>query len=90
MYQDCCCTRQSAVPTLTRIGPYRIYFYSSDGGEPPHVHVERDSSVAKFWLEPVRVAHSLGFRPIELRRLRDIIEAKRAGFLESWHEYFDA
>ncbi len=43
------------MPTVLRSGPYRLFFYSGDAGEPPHVHVERDASIAKFWLKPVRL-----------------------------------
>ncbi len=78
----------SIVPTIRRIGPYRLYFYSSNGVEPPHVHVERDANTAKFWLEPVRVASSSGFRPVELRRLRAMIEQLKEELLEGWHEHF--
>jgi hypothetical protein len=42
------------MPTVLRAGPYRFLFYSSDAGEPLHVHVERDDNTAKFWLSPVR------------------------------------
>ena len=48
------------MPTVLRVGPYRLFFYSGDGREPPHVHVERDDSLAKFWLAPVRLASSQG------------------------------
>jgi hypothetical protein len=54
-----------------RIGPYRLFFYSGDGAEPPHIHVERDQYVAKFWLEPVRLARSGGFGAAELDRGRN-------------------
>lgn len=40
--------RRLAMPTVLRIGPYRFFFYSGDGGEPPHIHVERDDAIAKF------------------------------------------
>jgi hypothetical protein len=40
------------MPTVLRSGPYRFFFYAGDGSEPPHVHVERDDSEAKFWLGP--------------------------------------
>ena len=40
------------MPTILREGPYRFFFYASDREEPPHVHVERDDRVAKFWLDP--------------------------------------
>lgn len=42
-------------PTVLRSGPYRFFFYASDGGEPRHIHVERNEKVAKFWLDPVRL-----------------------------------
>jgi Domain of unknown function (DUF4160) len=54
------------MPTVLRSGPYRLHFYSSDAEEPPHVHVERDENTAKFWLSPVRLESSGGFRPVEV------------------------
>ena len=55
------------MPTVLRRGPYRFFFYSSDRAEPPHVHVERDENPAKFWLDPVRLQESGGFRGAELK-----------------------
>jgi hypothetical protein len=40
------------MPTVARIGPYRFFFYSSENREPPHIHVEDDEKVAKYWLDP--------------------------------------
>lgn len=54
------------MPTVLRIGPYRFFFYSGDGGEPLHIHVEREDRIAKFWLNPVRLAKSGGFNRAEL------------------------
>ena len=76
------------MPTVVRSGPYRLFFYSSDGNEPPHVHVSRDDAIAKFWLDPLRHGQSLGFRPPELRRIRSIILEQRSTLLKAWHEYF--
>jgi hypothetical protein len=45
------------------VGPYRIYFYSHEPDEPPHVHVDSDDQSAKFWLDPVALARNLGFGP---------------------------
>jgi len=36
------------VPTVLGIGPYRFFFYSSDGNEPVHIHAARESMTAKF------------------------------------------
>ena len=76
------------MPTVLRSGPYRFFFYSADGGEPPHIHVARDDAVAKYWLDPLRHDHSLGFRPPELRRIQSIIAERRQQLLEAWNEYF--
>ena len=54
------------MPTVLQSGPYRVYFYSHDLGEPPHVHVDRDDLSAKFWLNLVALARNLGSRPQEL------------------------
>ena len=77
------------MPTVLRVGPYRFYFYSSDGSEPYHVHVQRDDAVAKFWLDPVRVEYSIGFPASEIRRIRSIISEHRPALLERWDEYFN-
>ena len=77
------------MPTVLRVGPYRFFFYSSDGDEPQHIHVQRDDSIAKFWLDPIRMEHSIGFAPAELRRIRSIITEQRQLLMESWDEYFN-
>ena len=55
------------MPTVLVIGPYRFHFYSRENAEPPHIHVLRDKSEAKFWLQPVTLAVNRGFHPAELR-----------------------
>ena len=50
------------MPNVLRAGPYRFYFYSHEPNEPPHVHVDRDDSSAKFWLKSVNLASNIGFR----------------------------
>ena len=81
---------QLRLPTVLRIGPYRFFFYSGDGGEPPHVHVERDAQIAKVWLEPVRLVRSGGFRRRELRAIEELVSDNKETLLESWNEFFDA
>jgi len=78
------------MPTLLRSGPYRLFFYSGDRGEPPHVHVERENSVAKIWLDPVRLERNIGFRAAELRRIERIVVDNQSRLLEAWHDYFES
>ena len=76
------------MPTVYRNGPYRFFFYAGDGEEPAHVHVERDDNIAKFWLDPVRLQRSGGFRRPELRKVEQMIQNVRIELLEAWNEYF--
>jgi hypothetical protein len=68
--------------------PYRAFFYSNEGGEPPHIHVRSGDREAKFWLHDLSVAVNAGFPAHEigaiirhLRPQRDLLEGK-------WHEHF--
>ncbi len=74
------------MPTFLRAGPYRIYCYSHEPNEPPHVHVDRDDRSAKFWLSPVAVASNLGFRAHELRDIERIVKDHSYRLLEVWNE----
>ncbi len=77
------------MPTALRIGPYRFFFYAGDGSEPPHVHVERDSDTAKFWLDPVRFERNHGFGRHELHQVQRIVIEHSEELLRSWNEYFN-
>jgi hypothetical protein len=77
------------MPTVLRIGPYRFFFYASDKGEPPHVHVQRGDDFAKFWLRPVRLQASGGFGRTDLRRIQGLVEQNRERLMRSWNEYFN-
>jgi hypothetical protein len=59
-----------------------MYFYSHEPNEPAHVHVDRDESSAKFWLQPVALARNLGFAPPELRRVQRLVVENQALLLE--------
>ena len=76
------------MPTILRSGPYRFFFYAGDRDEPVHVHVERDDSEAKFWLDPVRLERSRGFARKEINQIQVIIEENQQFLLDQWHEYF--
>jgi hypothetical protein len=76
------------MPTVLRVGPYRFFFYSGDGNEPPHIHVERDRSVAKFWLDPVSLARSSGYGRVEIRQVARLVDGHAYTLLEAWNDYF--
>ncbi len=75
------------MPTVMRIGPYRFFFYSNERGEPAHIHIQRDQSLAKFWLNPVTLASSKHFAASELTVLRQHVEHHLQALREAWNEY---
>jgi hypothetical protein len=76
------------MPTVPIQGPYRFFFYSGDSGEPPHIHVERETMKAKFWLSPVRLHSSGGFGRSEISHIQRLVEEHREYLLRSWNEFF--
>jgi len=78
------------MPTVLTVGPYSFVFFSSDRGEPVHIHVKRDRDVAKYWLEPIEFAKSIGFADHELTKIEKLVVEHRVQLIEAWHEYFNA
>lgn len=78
------------VPTIARVGPYRFFFFGNEGLEAPHVHVQRDRCVAKFWLLPVALASDSRFTAVELRRIQRVVEERREEFEEAWSGFFSS
>lgn len=76
------------MPTVLRRGPYRLYFFSHEPNEPPHMHVDRDNRSAKFWLQPVALARNAGFNAKELNEIQRIVREEQSILLEAWHGYF--
>jgi hypothetical protein len=78
------------MPTIHHEGQYTFLIFSSDKGEPPHIHVKHERRIAKFWLAPVVLAKNRGFAGHELNRIARLVEKNEAMFLEAWNDYFNA
>jgi hypothetical protein len=76
------------LPTVLRWNGYRFYFFSNEGDEPAHIHIDRDDATAKIWLEDLSVARAVGFSTKQLRELSDKVRDEREQFLEAWRAYF--
>ncbi len=76
------------MPTI-KIERYKFRFYSSDAGEPPHVHVIDDNMVAKIWLQPVSTEYNRGYNRAELNYILKLTRENQARLLENWNEYFN-
>lgn len=76
------------MPTVLRVKGYRFFFFSLEGKEPPHIHVEQAERYAKLWLSPVTFARTKGFRSAELTDILHIVQNNQQLFLGRWREYF--
>ena len=78
------------MPTVLRTEGFRFFFYSNEGDEPPHVHVEAQEGTVKFWLQPVRQAGRSRIRKGDLGRIQAIVVEKAQDFVRNWNEHFQA
>jgi hypothetical protein len=74
------------MPVVLRIRGYRFWFYEANLDEPPHVHVGKQSSEAKYWLNPIVLSKSRGFREHELTEIQKIVEEHRDEIFEAWRK----
>ena len=82
-------TFNEPMPVILRVRGYKFWFYEADLDEPPHVHVERDNCLAKFWLAPVRFQRNRGFKSSELQKIEDVIEQNQEQLMEKWDGFFN-
>ena len=79
------------MPTVFHDRGFRFFFYSNEGSprEPVHIHVEKDTFEAKFWLEPeLRLAYNDGYNARTLRQLLEIVDLNRDQIERAWNEFF--
>lgn len=76
------------MPTVLRWNGYRFYFFSNEGTEPPHVHIDKGGNTAKYWLSPVALARNIGYSAKELKQIEAKVEQEKAAILEAWRVYF--
>lgn len=70
---------------------YRFHFFANEGDprEPMHIHVSKPGAKAKFWLFPdVELAYNRGFDARTIRRLSDVIAARRTDIEEASNDFF--
>jgi hypothetical protein len=70
------------------LGPFRFHFYSDEGTEPPHIHVETSDGECKFWLDPVRLAKNRNISAETIRKIERIVFEHRNFLEERFHDYF--
>lgn len=76
------------MPTILRVHGFRFYFYSHEPNEPPHIHIDRATASAKFWLENIALARNAGFSARDLGEVQRLVLEHQAQLLEAWHVFF--
>ncbi|MGH7102496.1 MAG: DUF4160 domain-containing protein [Acetobacteraceae bacterium] len=77
------------MPAVLRADGHRVYFYSHEANEPPHVHVDRGGASARVWLDGIALlASNAGFSARELGEVLRLARTRQVQFLEAWHGFF--
>ena len=77
------------MPKVLEINGYKFSFYSNENYEPAHIHINKGTGNAKYWLEPELVeGYSYGFKLKERRDIKTIIQEHFEFLIRKWHEYF--
>ena len=74
------------MPTVLRLLGFRFHFYSDEGSEPPHIHVDTGDGECKFWLAPIALASSHNVAPHSIRRIERLVYENHDYLLEKYHE----
>ena len=78
--------------TILRYKGYKFFFYSNENDpiEPCHIHVRKDTSLAKFWIVPdISLANSYGFNSSELNDIAKVANQNKKLIEDKWNEYFN-
>ena len=79
------------MPTVLSEKGYRFFFFSNEGNplEPCHIHVRKNGSLAKFWVEnKCTLAQNYGFTASELNEISKIIDSNINTIKEAWNGFF--
>ena len=75
------------MPTI-QIERYKFRFYSSDAGEPPHVHVIDGDKVAKIWLSSIETESNRGYNRSEMNYVLKLTRQNQTKLMKAWNDYF--
>lgn len=80
------------MPTILYVRGWRVFFYSNEGNEPPHVHARKGDTEGKFWLRrnefDIDEAWSHGMTSQLRREIRRILFDHFDLLVEGWDEHF--
>lgn len=78
-------TSVAIMPTVLRIGPYRVIIFTNDH-PPAHVHVARDGRMVKVGLQPIQILEYDRELKKDLGKVKAIVEDNLQFLLDRWNE----
>lgn len=76
------------MPTILFMPGWRVFFYSDEGNEPPHVHARKGDAQCKFWLKEdlyeIEEAWSWNLTPRLRREIRKILFEHFDSIMTEW------
>jgi len=80
------------MPTILFVNGWRLFFFSNEGNEPPHIHAEKGGTEVKFWLRAdlynIEEAYAHALNPKLRREIRKIVFDHFEYLVEQWQTYF--
>jgi hypothetical protein len=76
------------MPTLLVLNGYQFYFFSNEGEEPPHIHVDKADATMKVWLDTLEIAYNYGYNPKQVKFILKAIQEHKESFINGWNSFF--
>jgi hypothetical protein len=76
------------MPTVLIKRGYRFFFYINDH-TPPHIHIEKERSTAKFDLKNAELIKSRRFNASEIAEIRKLVVENIELFKSKWDDYLN-
>jgi len=79
------------MPTVLFMLGWRLFFYSDEGDEPPHIHARKGDAECKYWILEeafdIREEWAYNLTPRLRREIRKIILTNFDLILTAWNEH---
>lgn len=81
------------MPTVLYINGWRFFFYSNEGNEPVHIHVQKGEKECKYWLIEetfdIEQAFAYHMNNADKKEVRRIIFEHFDTLIKGWNEFFN-